>query len=409
MERLIKKTGDKIFPLGLGCMRLPTKGNSIDKEKAKELLFTAIDNGVNFLDTGYNYHGGESESFLGETLTEEYRSKVKISTKLPVWTVRKREDMEEILDKQLLNLQINCIDYYFLHNLSLKSLKHLIKKGVFDFLEENKARGKIKNVGFSYHGSKDDLKEVIDIYDWDMCMVQYNYFDDNIQVSYEGIKYAHSKGLGIFVMEPLKGGILSGKMPEKVEKIFKNTDDTKSNVYWALSWVLNHSEIDCVLSGMGDLNQLNENITITKNLKPNSLSPNELKTIEDAKSVMEDMLEINCATCGYCMNCPNGVDIPQCFQIYNEKFLFNKKRGPISQSFMNYYMVLSGIMDKPAYAGLCDGCGKCLRKCPQHLDIPEELNKVSKEFEHGRTVLTWIIKNIGLPIMDWFNRRNHKF
>ena len=406
--RKIKNTGDEIFPLGYGAMRLPSKNGSIDKEKAKEIIYYGIDNGINFIDTAYNYHSGESEKLLGEILKGEYRDKVKISTKLPVPIVKKREDMDKILEGQLKNLQ-SSIDYYFLHGIDLSSFKKLVKLNVFDFLEESKKEGKIKHIGFSYHGSKDDFKEIVDSYSWDVTLVQYNYLDENIQASYDGIKYASSKGIGIFVMEPLKGGILAGNMPKKAEEVFKNSKFNKSNVEWALSWLLNQEEITCVLSGMNEFEQIKENIKLTKKIKVNSLSEEELKTIDDVKSVMKSMLKINCATCNYCMPCPNGVNIPECFRLYNEKYLFNKKMGPISQVSLDYTWLIGGAFaGDSAAAGLCNGCGKCVRKCPQDLDIPVELNKVSKELEgFGFNQKIWLLKKIVFPFVNWISKRNH--
>ena len=213
--RLIKKTGDEISPLGFGAMRLPVKNGKINRPEAKKLIFHAIENGVNFIDTAYLY--GDSESFLGEILPE-VRSKVKICTKLPAINVKKYDDMEKLLDEQLKRLNIDCIDYYLIHAVDLKAINRLIKRDLFKFIKKAKADGKIKHIGFSYHGPKEEFREVVDIYDWEIVMVQYNYFDENVQASSEGIEYAASKGLGVLVMEPLKGGILSGNLPKKDRK-----------------------------------------------------------------------------------------------------------------------------------------------------------------------------------------------
>ncbi|MEE1133644.1 MAG: aldo/keto reductase, partial [Methanobrevibacter sp.] len=199
--RIIKKTGDEVSSLGYGAMRLPLKNGKIDRQKASELIYHAIDNGVNFIDTAYLY--GDSEKFLGEILQGEYRDKVKICTKLPSIHVRKYEDMEYFLDEQLKRLQTDCIDYYLVHSVDLKTVNKLLKKGLIEFLNKAKSEGKVKHVGFSYHGVKEEFDLLIDGYDWDVVMVQYNYFDENVQASVEGIEYAASKGMGVFVMEPL--------------------------------------------------------------------------------------------------------------------------------------------------------------------------------------------------------------
>lgn len=400
--RLIKKTDEKLSPLGFGAMRLPSKNGKIDREKAKKQIYHGIDNGINIIDTAAVYGAGDSEKFLGEILQGEYKDKVKISTKLPAYLIKNYDEMEKTLNEQLERLQRDSIDYYLLHNIDLKSLERLKKRDVFKFLQKAQSEGKIKHIGFSYHGKTNEFNEVVDSYPWDVVMVQYNYLDDNAQASAEGIKYAADKGMGIFVMEPLKGGILAGKMPEKAEKIFKSKNPQKTNAQWSLEWILNHEEITTVFSGMNSINQIDENIAIADKITPNSLSEDDLATVEEVKKVMQEALKINCATCGYCMPCPQGVNIPECIKIYNEKYLFNDT-GIISQGLIDYFTSIGGVMTEPANAGLCNSCGKCLRKCPQHLNIPQELEKVRKDIEgHGFGVKRWFIKNIGLPFYQRF-------
>ena len=400
--RKIPKTGDEISSLGFGAMRLPLKNGKIDRIKASKLIYHAIDNGVNFIDTAYLY--GDSESFLGEILKGEYKEKVKICTKLPTINIRKYEDMEKILDEQLRRLQRDCIDYYLIHAVDLKAMNRLLKKDLLKFLNKAKNDGKINHIGFSYHGPKEEFPILVDGYDWDVVMVQYNYFDENVQASMEGIEYAASKGLGIFVMEPLKGGILAGKMPKEAEEIFKKANPDKSNAYWAMEWILNNRNITCVLSGMGDFNQLDENLEVADKTTPLSMTFEEMETVELVKRVMRNSLKINCSTCGYCMPCPQGVNIPECMKIYNEKYLFGHK-GLINQSFVDYYQYVGGIMGSSGNAGKCNGCGKCLRKCPQKLDIIEELKKVKKEFEFPASeYVLWFVEKIGFPLYRYFVR-----
>ena len=395
-NRLIKKTGDEISPIGFGAMRLPLKNGKINREVAKRQIYHAIDNGINFIDTAYLY--GDSEKFLGEVLQGEYKDKVKICTKLPSIHIRKYEDMEDALEEQLKRLQRDFIDYYLIHSVDLKTVNRLVKRGLFDFLSKAQSEGKIRHVGFSYHGPREEFETVVDSHDWDVVMVQYNYFDENVQASLEGIEYASSKGMGVFVMEPLKGGILAGQMPKKAEEIFKNADSDKSNAQWAIQWVLNNRNITCVLSGMNSIEQIDENIAIAEKTTPFSMTFEEMETVELVKRVMRDSLKINCSTCGYCMPCPQGVNIPECLKIYNERYLFNHK-GFINTSRIDYYQYVGGVMGRAANAGLCNGCGKCLRKCPQKLDIISELKKVKKEFEFpGFKLGTAFIRHVGFPI-----------
>ena len=401
-NRLVKKTSDKLSPLGFGAMRLPQKNGKIDKEEAKKQIYYGIENGINIIDTAYIY--GDSEKFLGEILTEEYKNKVKIISKLPSFQVKKREDMDRILNEQLKRLNRDYIDYYLVHSVDLKTINRLMKKGLHEFLNDAKKDGKIKHIGFSYHGAKEEFKKLLDGYDWDVVMVQYNYLDENIQASGEGIEYAASKGMGVFVMEPLKGGILAGKMPEEAENIFKQANPNKTNAQWALEWVLNNRNVTTIFSGMNSMDQVEENIKIANETEALSMSLEDMETIELVKRIISRLLKVNCSTCGYCMPCPQGVNIPECIKIYNEKYLFNEK-GIITQSFLNYYQYVGGVINKPTNAGKCNKCGKCIRKCPQKLDIPKELKKVEKEFEgHAFNTKILLIKKIGMPLFSLYNK-----
>ena len=407
-KRIVKRNGDELFPLGLGAMRLATKNNSIDKEVSKEYILYAIENGVNFIDTAYAYHGGESERFLGDILSltdsegVKYRDRVKLSTKLPSWMVRAREDMDAFLNEQLRKLKTDVIDYYFIHNVDFSSVLRLKELGLYEFLEKARADGKIKNIGFSYHGSPNEFNDLIDDFDWDMVLVQYNYSDVNAQAGIRGIQYAYERDIAVFVMEPLKGGILAGELPEKVQNLFDSVDSNRSAVDWALSWVLNQKEITCVLSGMGSLDQIKENMAIAGRVEIDSLSEDERDVLKQAQDIFDSMMKINCTGCGYCLPCPKGVNIPDCFKIYNEKYLFNKKGiGPISNAMMNYYMVVGGVANKQASAGLCNHCGRCKKLCPESLDIPNELDTVRSEFElFGFNYQIKFVNKIAMPSIN---------
>ena len=408
VKRLVKKNGDEIFPLGIGAMRLPTKNNSIDRESAQEFILYAIENGVNYIDTAYAYHGGESESFLGDLLSlsgsdgVKYRDKIKLSTKLPSWMVRSREDMDAFLNEQLRKLQTDFIDYYYVHSVDLSTILRLKDLGLYEFLEKAKADGKISNIGFSYHGSPHEFKTLIDDFPWDMVLVQYNYLDVNAQAGIRGIQYAYENDIAVFVMEPLKGGLLAGELPLEVSALFDEVDSSKSSVDWALSWVFNQKEITCVLSGMGSLDQMKENMAIAERVEIDSLSDDELDVLDKAQGIFNSMMKINCTGCGYCLPCPRGVNIPDCFNVYNEKYLFNKKAfGVLPHAMVNYYMVVGGITNKQASAGLCNHCGRCKRLCPQSIDIPNELDRVKSEFELlGFNYQIKFVKNVAMPSIN---------
>lgn len=388
--------GDQISALGFGAMRLPTKNMGIDKERAKEQIYSAIDQGVNFIDTAFIYHGGGSESLLGDILKGEYREKVKLCTKMPLWFIKSYEDMEKYLEKQLKTLQTDYIDYYLLHGLDKNKFDKLIELKIFDFLEKAQDEGKIKKIGFSFHDNIKAFKHIADAYDWDACLLQYNFLDETNQAGTEGVKYAANKGIDVFVMEPLKGGILAGKVPEEVQKLWDTADVKRSPADWALRWVLNHPEVKCVVSGMNDAEQVKENIKVASDTTPNSLTDEEFKLYDEVKEAYNELIEVECTGCGYCMPCPRKVNIPRCFELYNQKSMFNDMG-----SSMNYLSILGGAMaEEASYAGLCNGCGTCVKLCPQNLDIPELLGDVSKKME-GR-VFKIKVKALGsvVPILN---------
>jgi predicted aldo/keto reductase-like oxidoreductase len=363
--------------LGFGTMRLPTKSGKIDQERATRQIRYAIDKGINYIDTAFLYHGGESEKFLGNALSDGYREKVRIATKLSPECVKKREDMDEILDVQLKRLQTDYIDYYLLHGLDANNWKKLLDLGVFEFLEWAKAAGKIKNIGFSFHGDRQTFKEIIDAYDWVFCQIQYNFLDEENQAGTEGLHYAASKNIAIMIMEPLRGGMLSRKLPKVVRRIYRNADRKRSAAEWGLRWVWNHKEVTVVLSGMNEEDHIAENLKTCENALPGSLTPDELVIMDNIAESYKRLMKVGCTGCAYCMPCPFGVNIPQCFYFYNQYHM----AGSSLKTRINYGIQLMGVMGKPANASLCKNCGKCVKACPQKIAIPEELNKVSRNLE----------------------------
>ena len=397
--------GDEISALGFGAMRLPTKNGRIDKDEAKNIIYYAIDNGVNFVDTALPYHGGSSELFLGDILQGEYRDKVKLCTKMPSWFVKKPEDMENFLETQLEKLQTDFIDYYLIHSLSEGGFSNLKKLGVIEFLENAKKEGKIKNIGFSFHDNKDAFKKIIDEYQWDLCLIQYNFLDETNQAGIEGLRYAASHGVSVIAMEPLKGGILSKNVPEKALEIWNKSNIKRTPAEWALRWVLNHPEITCVISGMGDLAQVEENIRVTNQTLPNSIPDEEMKLYDEVKEVYRELMKVDCTGCGYCVPCPKGVDIPLCFALYNQKHMFND-----SQATFMYLTYMGGAASgKQAHAGLCNQCGKCAQICPQKLDVPALMEEVSQDMEgRGFQYKVKIIGSVGMPLMNGFLSLNNR-
>ena len=380
LYRKMPKNGDELSILGFGAMRLPTRSNgSIDEEKATQMVRYAIDNGVNYVDTAWPYHMGQSEPFLACALADGYREKVKIATKMPQWMVKSYVDMDHFLNAQLQKLNTDHIDYYLVHSLVGSSWKTIRDLGVAEFLDRAKADGRIVNAGFSYHGSGEDFKDVVDGYDWDFCQIQYNFLDENIQAGTKGLEYAASRGLGVVIMEPLRGGNLADPVPSEVIDIWNEAEIKRSPVQWAFHWVWNHPEITIVLSGMSEPNQVEENLKAAEDGFANSLNNKELKLVEKVADKYRELMKINCTGCRYCMPCPQGVDIPACFETYNNLFMFGGK----DRLMMMYAAKLGGILRgaNRNFASQCVQCGQCLDLCPQNLPILGMLEKVAEEFE----------------------------
>lgn len=379
------KTNEKVSALGFGCMRLPVVGSNptnIDEKKAIKMIRYAIDQGVNFIDTAYPYHGlsldqgGQSEPLLAKVLKDGYREKVKIATKLPSWVIEKREDMNKFLNEQLERLETDCIDFYMVHGINKTYWQNLKELGFEEFLNGAIAGGKIKHAGFSFHDRIELFKEVVDHYDWSFCLIQLNYLDDNYQAGIEGMEYASKKGLGIAVMEPLRGGHLATSIPAEVLELFNDTTVRRSPAEWALRWVWNHPEVAVVLSGMNTMGEVKENLKIAQETHPNSLTESELDIIKQTKSLFDEKLKINCTSCGYCLPCPSGVNIPENFSKYNDYFLFGSPETKDIYQF--HYDTLIMVNER---ASACTECGVCEEHCTQGIPIIQELNNVQELFE----------------------------
>ena len=397
LYRKIEKTGDELSVLGFGAMRLPSKNGRTDENRAIKQIRYAIDHGINYIDTSKAYM---NEPLVGKALRNGYREKVKIATKLPPWYVNKYEDMENIFEVQLENFNTDQIDYYMLHGLNRNKWKKMQKLGSLEFLDNLKSQGRIINAGFSFHADKETFKEIINSYDWDFCMIQFNYLDEQKQAGIEGLKYAADKGLGIIVMEPLQGGNLAKNIPPEVEALWNQAKIKRTPAEWALRWVLNHPEVTCVLSGMNEEAHIKENLHIADDALPNSLTPEELELIGLVKDKYREQMKIKCTGCGYCMPCPNGVDIPLCFEIYDNKESMGKIQSQL------FYAVGLGVIHggQPAFASKCIKCGKCEKQCPQELPIMELLDDASNNMEG---ILTKVVPPIYKSFLhfDRFNTR----
>ena len=356
LYRKMKKTGDELSILGFGCMRLPQKRGRIDEKRATRQIRFAIDQGVNYLDTAVPYHMGASEPFLGRALTDGYREKIKLATKLPPGSVKTREEMDRVLNGQLDRLKTDRIDYYLLHGLNGESWKKMKQLGARKFLDKAKSHGRICYAGFSFHGDIDAFKDIVDAYDWEFCQIQYNYLDENNQAGTEGLKYAASKGLGVIIMEPLRGGNLAGKVPPAVQAIWDNAEIKRSPAEWGLRWIWNHPEATVILSGMNREDHIEENLRIAGEAYPESLSDKELQLLSRVVDTYQGLMKAGCTGCRYCMPCPSGVDIPTCFEYYNSSHVFGDK---LTAKAM-YLIRLGGVGGATAsHASLCQDCGEC--------------------------------------------------
>ncbi len=381
LYRKLAKNGPEVSLLGYGCMRLPTKGNGIDKQLTFSQMKLAFDEGVNYFDTAYPYHGGKSEVVLGEFIKKyDIRDKVYIADKLPSFLTSKKEQIAKYFNTQLERLGTDYIDFYLMHMLSsLADWEKLKEFGIINFIKEKKATGAIKFIGFSFHGRPDEFIKILEDYPWDFCQIQFNYLDENNQAGLNGLKRAEELGIGVAVMEPLRGGALAASAPDKVKDIFSKHEEKHSAAYWALRFVMNHSGVATVLSGMNATEHIKENIKVASLTKENSMTENELKVIDEIKSVYKELMKVPCTGCNYCMPCPFGVDIPGTFSDYNSIYFFGKKTGFVKFQYASKCIGMLG--DKKSGANLCTGCGKCKKHCPQSIDIPVKLKEAHKELD----------------------------
>jgi uncharacterized protein len=376
--RKMGKTNVDVSVLGFGAMRLPMVGNPgdmagfdpnvpIDEPHALNMIRHALEKGINYFDTAYNYHGGKSETFLGKAL-KPFRTKVMIATKFPVFNAEKQEDFQRIFSEQLSKLDTDYIDFYLVHGLGRDSWAKMKDMGILKFLDKLRAGGQIRYAAFSFHDEVKAFKEIIDAYDWDMCQIQYNFYDQDYQAGKEGLLYAASRGIGVVVMEPLRGGKLVDKIPPDIQALWDSAPVKRSPVEWAMRWVWNHADVSTALTGASTLDQLRDHTSLVKDAAANSLTPEELSLFDRVQAAYRKMLKVDCTNCAYCMPCPSGVGIPQNFSLYNDTFLF--KDAPMNAFIYNNFL------NPNQRASGCTECLECVEKCPQKIPIPEQLKRV---------------------------------
>ncbi|MBQ7386433.1 MAG: aldo/keto reductase [Ruminococcus sp.] len=369
------KYGNELSVLGFGCMRFQTKMGKIDYNEAEKEVMYAIENGVNYFDTAYIYPG--SEALIGEIFEKnKVRDKVKIATKLPHYLVKNRESLDKIFNEELKRLRTDYIDYYFMHMLTdIDAWNRMIDLGILEWIEEKKKSGKIRQVGFSYHGNSDMFIRLLDAYDWEFCMIQYNYMDEHSQAGRRGLEYAHKKGLPVMIMEPLRGGRLVNKLPEEAVKIFKNSEKQYTPAQWAFKWLWNQPEVTVVLSGMNTMEMVEDNIHTASTTTVGELTDKDEAMLKNVLKSINSKMKVGCTGCGYCMPCPKNVDIPGAFAHYNQKY---------SQGWfpaMKEHVMCTALRKTPTSISNCIGCGKCEQHCPQNIPIREKLKEAEKELE----------------------------
>lgn len=358
--------------LGFGAMRLPLlEDGRIDREAAAEMVRHAIDGGVNYLDTAYVYHNGESEPFLGEALEGGYRDRVHLATKLPVWAVESRADMDRFLEAQRGRLRTDAIDFYLLHGLNGESWAKAHALGVLEFLDDAVADGRIRHAGFSFHDGLEAFGPIVDAYDWTFAQVQYNYMDLHYQGGVEAVRYAADRGLGVVVMEPLRGGALARPIPGAAE-LWARAGAERTPAEWGLAWLWNQPEVTVVLSGMSSMGQLRENLASAGRARAGALSPAEEAIFEEVRLLYRDRTVVGCTRCGYCQPCPAGVDIPECFSLYNDAHVYGDRAA--SRSGYHIFERFGGG------ASNCTECGACEERCPQGIEIRRQLKAVAELF-----------------------------
>jgi len=391
--RIDKKTGNKISILGFGCMRFPSAS------KAEILVKHAIDKGINYFDTAWMYPGNEET--LGNILHKnDLRNKVYIQTKLPLAIFKSKSesiDFDKYFNQSLERLKTDYVDYYLLHMMTdMDQWKRLKEWGIEGWMAKKKASGQIKQIGFSFHGSGSEFLKIIDEYNWEITLIQYNYFDENFQAGVKGLQAASAK-MPVSIMEPLLGGKLATGLPKDAVKIFKNADPELSPAGWALNWLWNQAEVTTVLSGMNSMEQLEENIRAAEASQVNAIDDSKKAVYKSVLEAINRACKNRCTGCNYCMPCPVGVNIPGSFSAHNTVYSMGYIEG------VKQYATSTGLMSvKSGSPGLCVSCGKCEKKCPQGIKIAEELKITYKKME------PWFIRFIGACARAFLGKKRKK-
>ena len=367
------KYGNKLSVLGFGCMRFKKKVGRIQMQEAERQVMAAFNNGVNYFDTAFIYPG--SESAIGEIFEKNnIRDKVYIATKLPPQLMRSTEILDKLFNEQLKRLRTDHIDFYLMHMMAdIKVWERLKSIGIEKWIEDKKASGAIRQVGFSYHGGSEMFCKIIDAYDWDMCLIQYNYMDEHTQAGRKGLYHAHAKGIPVMIMEPLRGGKLVKDLPKEAEDIFAAHPVQHTPAQWAFRWLWNQPEVGVVLSGMNSDEMVADNIKTACETEIGEITADDEVMLKNVVKAINAKMKVACTSCNYCIPCPRGINISAVFSAYNRRYSKNKFAG-----FKEYVKCTTG---KNSPASACIGCGKCETHCPQSIEIRAQLKEAEKEFE----------------------------
>ena len=371
--RKFGNTGIEVSALGFGAMRLPIIGANpahIDEKEALRIMQYAFDNGVNYVDTAYPYHEGQSEVVVGKALKQGYREKIYLATKLPSWAIESYPDFDRYFYEQLNKLQTDHIDFYLIHNLHVNVWSKIRDIGILDWCDKIVKSGKVRFIGFSIHDTSALFKEIIDSYKWDFCQIQYNYMNEDVQVGTEGLLYAAQKRIPVVIMEPLLGGSLVN-LPPKIQSIFDTA--LKNPVDMALQWLWNKQEVSLVLSGMSTMQQVKENVEYASKSGINSFSAEDVALMHKVKSEYSKIAPIPCTKCRYCLPCPKSIEIPHLFSLYNDEMMHKEKSSWL------YKIIYNNNIPQNQRADSCIKCRMCEKKCPQGIKIADLMDEVHKE------------------------------
>lgn len=371
--RTFAKTGQEISLLGMGTMRLPLAPDGRTDEAASiDLIRRAIDGGVNYVDTAYMYHDGLSEVITGKALGDGYREKVLLADKMPIWLAKDPEDMARIFDEQFARLATGVIDMYLVHNVTEAVWRRCQKFGLMDFLSARRDEGRIRHIGFSFHDELPVFLEVLDAFPWDFCQIQFNYMDLDYQAGEKGLRAAGERGIPVIIMEPLKGGKLTDRIPPAIQEIWDAAPAERSAADWAFRFVAEYPEVLTILSGMGSAAQLDENLDIFSRFSYPLLTADERARVLQVAEAYRRTVPYGCTGCKYCLPCPQKIDIPSFIDLYNEWHIYDHNPK---------VMVNFGWWFPKYKPSTCTACKACEDHCPQGLPISDIMREGARIFE----------------------------